>query len=95
MLASLLVAGGARGQGVSAPPGARPTVLPPGRPATTFATSQQGAEPLPAPTPEEGPAPVDPRDAVTALRVLEAARHSATSRETVALAGDSGRPSAQ
>jgi predicted dehydrogenase len=34
-----------------------------------------------------GPPPVDPRDAVTTLRVIEAARHSAAHREVVTLSG--------
>ena len=34
-----------------------------------------------------GPVPVDPRDAVETLRVLEAARRSGVEREVVTLAG--------
>jgi scyllo-inositol 2-dehydrogenase (NADP+) len=42
-----------------------------------------------------GPPPVDPADAVAVLDVLEAARHSAASRQTVALDRSGGRPPAQ
>ena len=64
VLASVFVAGVARGQGPAPAGGSRPEALPPPKPSTTFATAQdaprQGQAPAPADAPLPGPLPAAP-----------------------------------